>query len=66
MKHTRMKTENMTKAAQTLAIAVNDLRAALNDANEGNQLCAWMLLESTVCEAATLQRKIVRILEAVQ
>lgn len=63
---TRMKTENMTKAAQTLGLAVSDLRAAMEDASHANEQFAWMLLESALQDAATLQRKVQRILEAAQ
>jgi len=66
MKHTRMKTQNLKNAAQRIAFAVTDLRAALEDANHANEQFAWLLLETALQDAATLQRKIQRILEAAQ
>lgn len=59
-----MKTENLTNAAQRIAFAVADLRAALEDANRANEQFAWIALEDRLNDAATLQRKVQRILEA--
>ena len=61
-----MKTENLTNAAQRIAFAVSDLRAALEDANHANEQFAWIALEDRLNDAATLQRKVQRILEAAQ
>ena len=61
---TRMKTENLTNAAQRLAFAMSDLRSALTDANDASEQFAWLLLESALQDAAILQRKVQRILEA--
>ena len=59
-----MKTENLTNAAQRLAFAMSDLRSALTDANDASEQFAWLLLESALQDAAILQRKVQRILEA--
>jgi len=66
MKNTRMKTENIAKAAHSISLTVADLRAALEDANTANEQFAWLLLESALVDAVALQRKIQRILEAAQ
>jgi len=59
-----MKTENITKAARSIGLAVSELRAALNDANRANNQFAWLVLEQALGEAVVLQTKIMRIEEA--
>jgi len=61
---TRMKNENITKAAQASAFTVTDLRAALEDANTANEQFAWLLLESALQDAVALRRKVTSIMGA--
>lgn len=57
-----MNTENLTKATHTAAFLVEELHAALDNANESNELFAWDRLQALMSEAVELRAKIERAL----
>lgn len=60
-----MKTENLTKAAHSLAFACDELHAAHSDASKVGDEFAMLTLSVVMDDAANLQRKIKRISDAV-